>query len=177
MKRRFYPIVCKIILCLLSIVLLLYKVIKQLVLPNRTQKGNIISSVLLFFTSFFDLIIKYTSEVSFKRISRLKYYTQFRWAARKAIFIITCFLFLLSSLEWSYNQQQRIKKNGIADSIELQLHKFCQKENCQTSYHSLPPKRLQVKEEYQQVARPLFYTKKIPFSSIKVYIRNCQYLI
>lgn len=83
---------------LLDILVLIYQMYKQLVLPNPKRKGNLITTLFLFFTSLTEKIIKFEkSLIGFSWLSKMNY-------IRKAVFIISWALFVLSFIEWSQPQ-------------------------------------------------------------------------
>lgn len=92
-------ILSKVFALAVDIFLLSFYTIKQLVLPNRKRKGNLLSSLFIFFVGI---------------VERLNYFEHsvFRMAAifnkkyvRQTIFIIGGILFLLSLFEWSGDQR------------------------------------------------------------------------
>lgn len=88
-------ITVKIILLIADIILLAYKIIKQIKLPNKKEKGNLLSSVFIFFVSIMARINIFehgffTIAPAFKN----RYMKQ-------AIFFTGSLLFLLSLSEWT----------------------------------------------------------------------------
>ncbi len=71
------------------------RTVKQVILPGRRSKGNLLSSVLCFFIALLEKLVLFEKNL-FRRsfICRYKY-------VRQALLLVTAFLFLLSSLEWT----------------------------------------------------------------------------
>lgn len=92
-------IMYEIIVLVFKIVLFILQILKQLVLPTRKRKGNILSSLFVFFVGTIGILNCFES--GFFRLSDL-----FRQKhIRQGVLIVSVFLFLLSSLEWSAKQE------------------------------------------------------------------------
>lgn len=86
--KNFYSLLYEILVLIIS-------TIKQLVLPNGRRKGNILNSAFVFFIGLVEIIIRF--DYGIFRMSKL-----FRQKnIRQFVIIISTFLFLLSSLEWT----------------------------------------------------------------------------
>ncbi len=83
----------------MDIFLLGYKVIKQLSLPNRTRKGNLLSSLFIFFIAIIERLNFFEHGIfSMAALFRNKY-------VKQTIFLVGFILFLLSLFEWTGNQR------------------------------------------------------------------------
>jgi hypothetical protein len=103
----------KVFALIMDIILLGYKIIKQLSLPNRRKKGNILSSLFIFFIGIIERLNFFEHGIfSMAAIVRKKYIKQ-------TIFIIGFILFLLSLFEWTADQ--RLSNKAEIASTE-QLH-------------------------------------------------------
>jgi hypothetical protein len=87
-------IIYKILLIILDIALFTFQTARQLVLPNTKRKGNILSSLFIFFIGIVERLNHF--EHGFFKIAnifKLKYLKQ-------TVLIVAAFLFFLSSFEW-----------------------------------------------------------------------------
>jgi len=98
-------IVSKILILLHDILLFAFEVIKQIVLPTKKRKGNVLSSLFIFFVGLIERLIPFEHGLfKMARIFKLKYFKQ-------GLIILGALLFLLSSFEWvsdqnSFNEQK-----------------------------------------------------------------------
>ncbi len=103
---QFKKITIKILLLILDIFVLAYKIGKQIILPNKKRKGNILSSLYVFFIGTIEMLFNF--EHGFFRLSSI-----FRQKhIKQGLIIIGAFLFLLSSIEWTGNEKQTIHRTG-----------------------------------------------------------------
>lgn len=100
-------IISKVFFLLLDILLFAFRIVKQIVLPNKKRKGNILSSLFIFFIGTIGRLIPFEHGL-FKMASvfKLRY-------LRQVVIIIGILLFVLSSFEWtgdqnSFNEQARL---------------------------------------------------------------------
>ena len=107
----------KIFVFLVDIILLTIDVIKHIVLPNRKRKGNILNSILVFFIGLIEILNHF--EYGFFQMSKI---FEHRYI-RQGVIIITAFLFLLSSLEWTRGQGINIG-NSSTTAIQSQPKAF-----------------------------------------------------
>ncbi|HEY4285956.1 MAG TPA: hypothetical protein VGN00_02545 [Puia sp.] len=133
MKRLkiYLPIRYKLII---DLVLLTYAVIRQVILPNRRQKGNLLSSMFLLFAGLTDRLITFR-----KNMIMMPWSTTERAIApwittswiyskkylRHGMVIASWALFILSSFEWSGPARSLATQNQqeIAESIQLPVTK------------------------------------------------------
>jgi hypothetical protein len=104
--------------------LLGYKMVKQIILPTKRTKGNIISSLFLFFIGIIERLNNFElGFLNMAAIFRLKYIKQL-------VVVICTLLFFLSSFEWSSanglclheeSQQSEQLSQGITKSKTNQL--------------------------------------------------------
>lgn len=91
-------IISKIILLIVDISLFGYKLIKQIILPNRRKKGNLLTSLFVFFDGTLERIDRFEhGAFRMATILRQKY-------IKRCLLLIAGFLFLLSSLEFDSNK-------------------------------------------------------------------------
>jgi hypothetical protein len=89
----------KILLLILDVLCFTFQTVKQVVLPNRKRKGNILSSGFDFFIGIIERLHQFEHGY-FKpaNVYKLKYLKQ-------CILITAAFLFFLSSFEWKPNRE------------------------------------------------------------------------
>lgn len=88
-------IASKILIFILDISLFSYSVAKQIVLPAKRKKGNLLSSLFIFFVGILERLDSFEYGVfRMANILRQKYIKQ-------TLLIIAAILFLLSSFEWT----------------------------------------------------------------------------
>lgn len=79
----------------------------HLVLPGRKRKGNILSSVFVFFVGTVELLGRFEKE-AFQMAALVK-----QKHVRKGVIAFTAFLFLLSSVEWTYCKEDKIHSSNL----------------------------------------------------------------
>ena len=148
----------KISVLLFDILLFAYKVVTQLILPNKKRKGNILSSLFVFFVG------------TVKRISHFEH-RSFRMAVvfnqkyvRHALFLIGAVLLLLSSFEWRNNEE------AIAIEANRQIEQFQQ--TAAKSVNSNTPDYVvsYLKDSKYPAAISIFYGYKLPPSRKRIYL-------
>jgi hypothetical protein len=88
----------KVIFLIIDILVLAYQIIKQVILPNRRRKGNVLSSLLSFFVGLIENILTFEKSIfSRSLVCKFKYIKQ-------ALVLAASFLFLISSIEWTVSQ-------------------------------------------------------------------------
>jgi hypothetical protein len=88
----------KILLLIIDLVGFTFQTVKQVVLPNRKRKGNILSSLFDFFIGIMERLQQFESgDLKLAHVFKLKYLKQ-------GILITVAFLFFLSSCEWKSNE-------------------------------------------------------------------------
>ena len=85
----------KVLKIVLTIFLLTHSTIKQLVLPSKKVKGNVLSSLFVFFIDFIEQLGSFEHGVFSIRVLFKHKYT------RQVVLLFSILLCLLSSFEWS----------------------------------------------------------------------------
>ncbi|MEO7120812.1 MAG: hypothetical protein ABIY62_06930 [Ginsengibacter sp.] len=89
----------KILLLLLDILVFGWNTIKKIILPGHKRKGNILSSLFIFFAGIIDRLNYFQyGTFNMASITRKRY-------VRQTILIVGGILFLLSSFEWTGGQK------------------------------------------------------------------------
>lgn len=95
---------------IIDIVLFGYKMIRQVVLPTKKRKGNILSSLLVFFIGVVERLIHFEHGFfSMATILKRKY-------VKEGILITGAILFFLASFEWS--QERKIEASASSEYAE-----------------------------------------------------------
>ena len=115
-QQEIKKIVLKIWLLLIDILFFGYKTVKQIKLPAKGKKGNLLSSVFIFFVGIIERIANFEYGVfHMATVLRRKYIKQ-------SLLIGATLLFLLSSLEWtgekiltstSHNNIEQLSEAGL----------------------------------------------------------------
>lgn len=107
----------KIFVLLFNIILLTIGVIKDIVLPNRKRKGNILNSLFVFFIGIVEILDHFEYGIfQMTKIFKHRY-------VRQGVIIISVFLFLLSSFEWTREQEINMV-NSKTNVVQLQQKVF-----------------------------------------------------
>lgn len=108
LKKIFY----KIFVLLFDIILLTIEVIKEIVLPNRKRKGNVLKSIFAVFVGIIEILARFEFGLfQMTKVFKHRY-------IRQGIIIISAFLFLLSSFEWTNDQKLNVGHSN-ANAVEL----------------------------------------------------------
>jgi hypothetical protein len=85
----------KVLLLLLDILVFTWQVVREVILPTRSRKGNLLSSLLTFFVGLLERIVSFEKSV----LQRPMVFTH--KYVKQVLIIAVGFLFLLSSFEWT----------------------------------------------------------------------------
>ncbi len=85
----------QVFLLILDVALFTFQTVKQVVLPNRKRKGNILSILFIFFVGIIERLDSFEYGV-FRMANLLK-----QKYIKQSLLIIAALLFLLSSFEWT----------------------------------------------------------------------------
>lgn len=105
MKHYIKIVAQKSFLLIKQLAALMKALFKGIVLPGRRRNGNLLTSILILFLDLTTLLIQFPWDFSLKFIKRWKYYNRFNYWFRRGLLITGCFLFLISSIEWSYAKE------------------------------------------------------------------------
>lgn len=117
----------KIFRLVVDLVLMTWGVVRNLVLPTRGRKGNILSSLHDLYIGLVDLIAGFERAILPRAVVFDNRYV------KRVLVLVSCFLFLLSSLEWppAIQKSASISENGIVAAQtqkrpDRRIHRFCQ---------------------------------------------------
>ena len=88
----------KVILLLMDILVFTYQIVREVILPTRRRKGNILSSLLTFFVGLMERVVSFEKSVVRQPVIFSHKYV------KQGLVIAVGFLFLLSSVEWTVGQ-------------------------------------------------------------------------
>jgi hypothetical protein len=111
--RELKKIYNKVFVLLRDITLLIIAIIKHIILPNRKRKGNILNSILVFFIELIAILNRFEYGIfQMTKLFKHRY-------IRQGVIIISAFLFLLSSFEWSRGQEINVG-NSNTNTVQVQ---------------------------------------------------------
>jgi hypothetical protein len=108
--KKLRPYFLPVVILATSLLTLGYRVVRQVILPTLTRKGNLLSSLFVLFTEIIEQVISFAEAVArVPRAFALPATLDRTWAysrnyLRQGMLIATWSLFILSSVEWSSNQ-------------------------------------------------------------------------
>ncbi len=160
-------IISKIFLLIIDILLFTFDLCRQLILPGKRKKGNLLSSLFIFFTGIIERLDKFEYGI-FRMANVLK-----RKYIKQSLLIIATLLFLLSSLEWTgeknihnnfTNYTAQLSDAGVKETATCNCHQIISYSN--TSF---------VAKTYASFDR-IFHTNSTANSSLKKFllIRNIR---
>ena len=133
----------KILKLVLNILLLTYRTIKQLVLPSKKVKGNVLSSLFVFFIDIVEQLGSFEhAAFSMRAVFKHKY-------TRQAVLLFSILLCLLSSFERS-GETPVVTAGTTSNSIMLQPA-FSDTRTITTQYGKIATPRRDTKIKYDPV--------------------------
>jgi hypothetical protein len=85
----------KVLVLGLDILLFTWQVVRRVILPTRSRKGNLLSSLLTFFVGLLERIVSFEESILQRPVVFTHKYV------KQGLIIAVGFLFLLSSFEWT----------------------------------------------------------------------------
>lgn len=174
-KQQIGKITDKIVLFIKALGMVISRVVKQIVFPGRKRKGNLLSSLLLFFLSLYDLMATFSWDFSIRFILRWKHYDRAVLLMKRAILFTGCALFLLSSFEWSYPVTPELINTNAAIQTRLEVP------------HKTPEKTIQYHATLLKNILPAWNKNNMTTYAVtcdndlhiisKIYLRNCNFRI
>lgn len=143
-------------LLLVSILLTGNRVIRNMVLPGRNRKGNVLGSLFLFFIEMAQKIVAFEQD-----ILHSSWLAKNRFA-KQGLIIATAFLFLVSSVEWTTGNYPLMK------TVETARVEGMDKTVVNTKFGKAVTVGVPVKRRFDQnpvTFSPPFYIEYNPFNS------------
>jgi len=101
----------KVLVLLLDILLLTWQVVRRVILPTRSRKGNVLSSLLTFVVGLLERMVSFEKSILQRPVVFTHKYV------KQGLVIAVGFLFLLSSFEWTIGSSVDIAANGSPDAV------------------------------------------------------------
>jgi hypothetical protein len=101
----------KVLILLLDILLFAWHVVRRVLLPTRSRKGNVLSSLLTFFVGLLERIVSFEKSILQRPVIFTHKYV------KQGLVIVVGFLFLLSSFEWTIDPSTDAGVNGSPEVV------------------------------------------------------------
>ena len=125
-REEIKKIILKVWQLLIDIIFFGYRIVKQITLPTKEKKGNLLSSVFIFFVGIIERIGNFEYGVfHMTNLLRRKYIKQ-------SLLIVASLLFLLSSLEWTGEKILNSTSHNYIEQLSgagLQKENICEQGN------------------------------------------------
>jgi hypothetical protein len=109
--KEIQKIAQKVLLLLLDILIFTWQVVRRVLLPTRSRKGNVLSSLLTFFVGLLERIVSFEKSILQRPVVFTHKYV------KRALIIAVGFLFLLSSIEWTIGPSPDPVMNGSREMV------------------------------------------------------------
>src|SRR5579863_10056152 len=100
-----------VLILLLDILLFTWQVIRRVLLPTRSRKGNVLSSLLTFFVGLLERIVSFEKSILERPVVFTHKYV------KQGLIIAVGFLFLLFSFEWAIGTTTDTAANGSPEVV------------------------------------------------------------
>ena len=101
----------KVLVLLLDILLFTWQVVRRVLLPTRSRKGNVLSSLLTFFVGLLERIVSFEKCILQRPVVFTHKYV------KQGLILAVGFLFLLSSFEWTIGPSTGTVVNGSPEVV------------------------------------------------------------
>jgi hypothetical protein len=101
----------KALILLMDVLIFTWQVVRRVILPTRSRKGNVLSSVLTFFVGLLERIVSFEKSILQRPVVFTHRYV------KQGLIIAVGFLFLLSSFEWTIGPSNDTAANGSAEVV------------------------------------------------------------
>jgi hypothetical protein len=101
----------KVLILLMDILIFTWQVVRRVILPNRSRKGNVLTSLLAFFVGLLERIVSFEKSILQRPVVFSHKYV------RQGLIIVLGFFFLLSSLEWTIGPSADAVGNGSPNVV------------------------------------------------------------
>ena len=106
MIKEVQKLLRKVLILLLDILLFTWQVVRRVILPTRSRKDNVLSSLLTFFLGLLERIVSFEKSILQRPVVFTHKYV------KQGLIIAVGFLFLLSSFEWTVGPSADKAVNG-----------------------------------------------------------------
>jgi hypothetical protein len=101
----------KVLVLVLDILLFTWQVIRRVLLPTRSRKGNVLSSLLIFSVGLLERIVSFERSILERPVIFTHKYV------KQGLIIVVGFLFLLSSIEWTLGPSTDRTASGLPEVV------------------------------------------------------------
>jgi hypothetical protein len=101
----------KVLVLVLDILLFTWQIIRRVLLPTRSRKGNVLSSLLTFFVGLLERIVTFEKSILKRPVIFTHKYV------KRGLIIAVGFLFLLSSFEWTVGPSTGVMANESPEVV------------------------------------------------------------
>jgi hypothetical protein len=101
----------KVLVLLLDILLFTWQMVRRVILPTRSCKGNVLSSLLIFFVGLLERVVSFEKSILQRPVVFTHKYI------KQGLIIAVGFLFLLSSFEWTIGPSPDTVVNGSPEVV------------------------------------------------------------
>jgi hypothetical protein len=109
--KEIQKIAQKVLVLLMDILMFTWQVVRRVILPTRSRKGNVLSSLLTFIVGLLERIVSFEKSI----LQRPVVFTHKH--VKQGLVIAVVFLFLLSSFEWTIGPSTDIPVNGSPEVV------------------------------------------------------------
>jgi len=109
--RAVQKIAQKVPALLLDILSFTWQVVRRVMLPTRSRKGNVLSSLLIFFVGLLERVVSFEKSILQRPVVFTHKYV------KQGLIIAVGLLFLLSSFEWTIGPSTSMSANGSPEVI------------------------------------------------------------
>lgn len=109
--KEVWKIAQKVLVLVLDIFLFTWYIIRRVLLPTRSRKGNVLSSLLTFFVGLLERIVSFERSILERPVIFTHKYV------KQGLIIVVGFLFLLSSFEWTLGPAVEPTASGLPEVV------------------------------------------------------------
>ncbi|MDP4130331.1 MAG: hypothetical protein Q8918_14875 [Bacteroidota bacterium] len=109
--KEIQKIAQKVLTVLMDILVFTYQIVRKIILPTLRRKGNVLSSLLVFFIGLLEMVVSFEKSVLRRPVVFTHKYV------KHGLIIAVGFLFLLSSLEWVVGPSVGPSGNGSTTMV------------------------------------------------------------
>ena len=101
----------KVLVLLVDILIFTWQVVRRVILPTRSRKGNVLSSLLIFFVGLLEKVVSFEKSLLQRPVVFTHRYV------KQGLIIAVGLLFLLSSFEWTIGPTANTTANGSPEVV------------------------------------------------------------
>jgi hypothetical protein len=101
----------RVLLLLMDILVFTWQIVREVILPTRSRKGNVLSSLLTFFVGLIERVVSFEKSILRRPVVFTHKYV------KQGLIVAVGFLFLLSSFEWTVGPSAGTAGNGSPEVV------------------------------------------------------------